>query len=130
MGHVAGGQPRADGRAGRFHLYAPEPVPYAVARYTDEVDRLYGVLDRRLAGREFICGDYSIADMACWPWIMPHAKHGQDITAFPDLQRWYEQLKTRPAPLRRGFDVGEEIRQLAAADPGRGSAPRPLRPAG
>jgi GSH-dependent disulfide-bond oxidoreductase len=104
------------GQAGHFRLYAPEPMPYSVDRYTNEVNRLYGVLDRRLAGREYICGEYSIADMACWPWILPHERHGQRLEEFPDLRRWYEQLKTRPA-LRRGFDVGREIRQLAKDGP-------------
>jgi GST-like protein len=104
------------GQAGHFRLYAPEPVPYAVERYTNEVNRLYGVLDRRLDGREHICGDYSIADMACWPWIVPHERHGQRIGEFLNLQRWYEQLKTRPA-LRRGFDVGKPIRQLSRSGP-------------
>jgi GST-like protein len=104
------------GQAGHFRLYAPEPMPYSVDRYTNEVNRLYGVLDRRLAGREYICGEYSIADMACWPWILPHERHGQKLDEFPNLQSWYEQLKTRPA-LRRGFDVGREIRQLAKDGP-------------
>ena len=104
------------GQVGHFRLYAPEPIPYAVERYTNEVNRLYGVLDRRLAGRAHICGEYSIADMACWPWIVPHERHGQHIAEFPNLQRWYEQLKTRPA-LRRGFDVGKEIRRLSSGGP-------------
>lgn len=104
------------GQAGHFRLYAPDPLPYAVDRYTNEVNRLYGVLDRRLTGREYICGDYSIADMACWPWIIPHERHGQRIEDFPHLRRWYEQMKTRPA-VRRGFDVGREIRQLARDGP-------------
>jgi GST-like protein len=104
------------GQAGHFRLYAPEPVPYAVDRYTNEVNRLYGVLDRRLADRPYICGEYSIADMACWPWILPHERHGQHLDQFPNLQRWYEHLKTRPA-LRRGYDVGREIRQLSKDGP-------------
>lgn len=91
-------------------------MPYSVDRYTNEVNRLYGVLDRRLAGRDYICGEYSIADMACWPWILPHERHGQKLDEFPNLRRWYEQLKQRPA-LRRGFDVGREIRQLAKEGP-------------
>jgi GST-like protein len=74
------------------------------------------VLDRRLDGRDHICGEYSIADMACWPWIVPHERHGQKIEAFPNLHRWYEQLKARPG-LRRGFDVGKEIRQASRGGP-------------
>ena len=104
------------GQAGHFRLYAPEKVPYAIDRYTDEVSRLYGVLDRRLAGREYVCGEYSIADMACWPWILPHKRQGQHIEEFPNLLRWYEQLKMRPA-LRRGYDVGREIRQISKDGP-------------
>ena len=66
--------------------------------------------------RAYICGEYSIADMACWPWIVPHERQGQHIDEFRNLQRWYEQMKTRPA-LRRGFDVGKEIRQLSRGGP-------------
>ena len=109
-----GGLGPMGGQAGHFRLYTPEPVPYAVARYTDEVNRLSGVLDRRLAGRTYICDEYSIADMACWPWVVPHRAHGQRIEEFPALARWYEHLKTRPA-LRRGFDVGKDIRARMAA---------------
>lgn len=104
------------GQAGHFRLYAPEPVPYAVDRYTNEVNRLYGVLDRRLADRQCICGEYSIADMACWPWILPHERHGQNLDQFPNLKRWYEHLKTRPG-LRRGYDAGREIRELSKDGP-------------
>jgi GSH-dependent disulfide-bond oxidoreductase len=108
MWQIGGLGPMA-GQAGHFRLYVPEPVPYAISRYTNETNRLYGVLDARLAGREYICDEYSIADMACWPWIVPHEGHGQTIEDFPNLKRWYDLLKTRPA-LRRGFDVGKEIR--------------------
>jgi GST-like protein len=111
-----GGLGPMGGQVGHFRLYAPEPLPYAIDRFTNEVNRLYGVLDRRLADRPYICGDYSIADMACWPWIIPHKHHGQRIEEFPHLQRWYEELKARPA-LRRGFDVGRDIRQLSRDGP-------------
>ncbi len=104
------------GQNHHFRIYAPEPVPYAVDRYTKETGRLYGVLDRRLEGREYICGDYSIADMACWPWIVPHERQGQKLADFPNVNRWYEKMKTRPG-VRRGFDVGKEIRQAMAAGP-------------
>jgi GST-like protein len=97
------------GQNHHFRLYAPEPLAYAVDRYTDEGKRLYGVLDRQLAGREYICGEFSIADMACWPWIVPHERQGVDLGDTPNIQRWYETMKTRPA-LRRGFDVYKEIR--------------------
>ncbi len=104
------------GQNHHFRIYAPEPVPYAVERYTKETSRLYGVLDRRLEGREYICGDYSIADMACWPWIVPHERQGQKLADFPNVNRWYETMKTRPG-LQRGFDVGKEIRQAMSAGP-------------
>jgi len=85
------------GQIGHFNVFAPEPVPYAIERYTREVHRLYGVLDRRLAAREFIAGEYSIADIACYPWIVPHAGHGQDFGDFPHLARWFETIAARPA---------------------------------
>lgn len=88
------------GQNGHFTVYAPEEIPYAIDRYTRETHRLYGVLDRRLAGREFIAGDYSIADMACYPWIVPHAAHGQDLAEFPHLQRWFATIAARPATQR------------------------------
>jgi GST-like protein len=104
------------GQNHHFRIYAPEPIPYAIDRYTKETARLYGVLDRRLEGREYICGDYSIADMACWPWIVPHERQGQKLADFPNVGRWYETMKTRPG-LQRGFDVGKEIRQAMSAGP-------------
>jgi GST-like protein len=82
---------------------------YAVDRYTDEGKRLCSILAGQLAGREYICGDYSIADMACWPWIVPHERQGLALGDYPNVQRWYETMKARPA-LRRGFDVLREIR--------------------
>jgi GST-like protein len=88
------------GQAGHFRIYAPETVPYGIDRYTREVTRLYGVLDRRLADREFIAGDYSIADMACHPWIAPHQAHGQNLADFPNLRRWFDAINARPATQR------------------------------
>ena len=84
------------GQIGHFNVFAPEQVPYAIDRYTRELHRLYGVLDRRLAGRAFIAGEYSIADIACYPWIVPHAPHGQDLADFPHLQRWFGTIAARP----------------------------------
>jgi GST-like protein len=97
------------GQHGHFRLYAPEKIPYAIDRYERETKRLYGVLERHLAGREHICGDYSIADMACWPWVVTHKAQGIDLAAFPEVARWYGALKERPA-LRRGYDLGRELR--------------------
>ncbi|MFD0320665.1 glutathione binding-like protein [Lysobacter gummosus] len=100
---MAGLGPMA-GQAGHFRAHAPEPVPYAIERYTREVKRLFGVLDRQLQGRDFIAGDaYSIADIACYPWIVPHAGLGQNLADTPDLQRWFESILARPAT-RRAYE--------------------------
>jgi GST-like protein len=96
---VAGLGPMA-GQAGFFNVYASEKIPFAIERYIRETSRLYGVLDRRLAGREFIVDEFSIADIACYPWIVPHQAHGQDLAAFPNVQRWFESIRTRPATQR------------------------------
>jgi GST-like protein len=88
------------GQNGHFTVYAPEKVPYAIERYVKETNRLYGVLDKHLADREFIAGEYSIADMACYPWIVPHEPHGQNLDDFPNLKRWFETIKARPATIR------------------------------
>lgn len=88
------------GQAGYFRVYAAEPVPFAIERYTREVERLFGVLDARLEGRDFIAGDFSLADIACYPWTVSHEGFGQDITAFPHLHRWCERMRARPATAR------------------------------
>jgi GST-like protein len=88
------------GQIGHFNVFAPEPVPYAIERYARETRRLYGVLDRRLADREWIAGDFSIADIACYPWIVPHRGHGQNLADFPNLRRWFEAIAARPATQR------------------------------
>jgi GSH-dependent disulfide-bond oxidoreductase len=88
------------GQIGHFNVYAPEKVPYAIERYTKETNRLYGVLNRRLADRAFIASEYSIADIACYPWTVPHAAHGQDLDDFPHLQRWFETVTARPATIQ------------------------------
>jgi GST-like protein len=103
------------GQAHHFRHYAPEPLAYAIDRYTKEVNRLYGVLDKRLADREYLAGAYSIADMAAWPWVVPWANQGQKIEEFPNLQRWLEAIKARPA-VERGFAVGKELRSTAPMD--------------
>ncbi len=96
------------GQNGHFKFYAPEQIPYAQQRYNTETLRLYGVLDRRLEDREHICIDYSIADMACWPWVITYKRQGIDLDQFPNVRRWYDLLKTRPG-LRRGYQVGKEF---------------------
>ncbi|HXQ30725.1 MAG TPA: glutathione binding-like protein [Steroidobacteraceae bacterium] len=89
------------GQNHHFNRYAPEKLPYAIDRYTRETNRLYGVLDRRLAGRTFIAGDnYSIADMAAYPWIVPWKAQLQNLEEFPDLKRWFEAIAARPATER------------------------------
>ena len=100
------------GQYGHFHVYAPEPIPYAKERYSREVGRLLGVLDRRLAGREYICGkDYTIADMACWPWIDAYDKAPFDLTPFAEVRRWRAMIAARPATLRA--EAQREFRKSA-----------------
>ncbi|MEL6139760.1 MAG: glutathione binding-like protein [Cyanobacteria bacterium J06626_23] len=85
------------GQNHHFSGYAPEKIPYAINRYVKETARLYGVLDKQLDGQDFVAGDYSIADMAMYPWIVPHQKQGQNLDDFPNLKRWFEAIKARPA---------------------------------
>ena len=89
------------GQNHHFVQYAPEVIPYAIERYVKETARLYAVLDKRLTDRDFIAGpDYSIADMACYPWIVPHARQRQELDDFPNLKRWFEAIQQRPATQR------------------------------
>jgi GST-like protein len=88
------------GQAHHFRLYAPEKLPYAIERYTNECRRLYGVLEKKLAGREYICGDYSIADMACVGWTKPWERQGQDPNDFPNVKAWLARVMARPAVVR------------------------------
>ena len=88
------------GQNHHFVQYAPEKIPYAMERYVKETNRLYGVLNKRLADREFIAGAYSIADMAAYPWIVPHEAQGQRLEDFPNVKRWFEAIKSRPATVR------------------------------
>jgi len=103
------------GQAHHFRLYAPEKIAYAIDRYTNEAHRLYSVLNRRLEGREYVCGDFSIADCACWPWIVPYKLQGQDLEEFPHLHAWHERMKARPA-VQRGMDIGKELRAPGGMD--------------
>jgi GSH-dependent disulfide-bond oxidoreductase len=89
------------GQNHHFAVYAPEKLPYAIDRYIRETGRLYGVLNKRLADRAFIAGDaYTIADMASYPWILPHKRQSQNLDDFPHLKRWFEAVKVRPATVR------------------------------
>jgi GST-like protein len=92
-----GGLGPMSGQNGHFSFYAPEKIPYAIERYVKETNRLYGVMDGRLADRPFLAGDYSIADMASYPWIVPYARYGQSLEDFPNLKRWFEAIRARPA---------------------------------
>lgn len=98
------------GQAHHFRIYAPEQISYAIDRYTNEVNRLYGVMNKRLKDREFLAGRYSIADMACIGWVKPYARQGQDIEEFPHLKRWFETMMARPA-VQRGLAAGEAARR-------------------
>ncbi|HVJ43675.1 MAG TPA: glutathione binding-like protein [Dongiaceae bacterium] len=96
------------GQNHHFSAYAPEKIPYAINRYVNETNRLYGVLDKRLADRPFVAGDYSIADMACYPWIVPYERQGQKLEDFPHLKRWFEAIQARPGTTR-AYDRAKEI---------------------
>lgn len=88
------------GQNHHFAKYAPAKIPYAIERYRNETGRLYGVMDGQLAKTPFLAGEYSIADIACYPWIVPHEDQGQDLHDFPHLKRWFEAIHSRPAVIR------------------------------
>jgi len=104
---MAGLGPMA-GQNHHFSAYAPEKIPYAIRRYVNETARLYGVLNKRLADRDYIAGSFSIADIASYPWIVPHERQGQDLDNFPHLKRWYKVIANRPAVVR-AYSMGKEI---------------------
>ena len=95
------------GQNHHFRHYAPEKVHYAIDRYVRETGRLYAVLNKRLADREFIAGEYTIADMACYPWVQPE-RQGQDIAEFPHLARWRAEIARRPA-VQRAYELAQRI---------------------
>ncbi len=101
------------GQNHHFSRHAPDKIPYAIERYVKETQRLYGVLDGRLADREFVAGAYSIADMAAYPWIVPHEAQGQKLAQFPNLDRWFAAVGARPATVR-AYEVGK---RYAGAEP-------------
>ncbi len=111
---IAGLGPMA-GQTHHFVHYAPEKIQYAIDRYVNETARLYAVLDKRLAGRKFVAGDYSIADMACYPWIVPHARQNQNLDDFPNLKRWFDRIQARPA-VQRAYEVGKSINTRPTVD--------------
>ena len=101
------------GQYGHFTVYAPEKIPYAIDRYTRERERLLGVLDKRLKGRRFIVGDdYTIADMACYPWVDPYTKAPLDLTPFPEVVRWRAAIEARPAT-QRAYAQGDFTKPTA-----------------
>ena len=119
------------GQNGHFAVFAPEKLTYAIDRYVRETARLYGVLDKRLADRAFIAGEFSIADIASYPWVVPHEAHGQDLAAFPNLRRWFDAVAARPATVRAYQGTGEtySAKGTAISEEGRrilfgGAAPR------
>ncbi|AVS67775.1 thiol:disulfide oxidoreductase [Paracidovorax avenae] len=104
------------GQNHHFTQYAPEPVPYAIDRYVKETGRLYGVLDKHLSdGREYIAGTYSIADMASYPWIVPHERQRQDLKDFPHLAQWFARIQARPATAR-AYDLAKTINTAPTVD--------------
>ncbi|OOG38898.1 glutathione S-transferase N-terminal domain-containing protein [Rhodanobacter sp. C05] len=99
------------GQNHHFNRYAPEKIPYAIERYVNETHRLYGVLNRRLDGRRFIAGtEYTIADMAAYPWIVPHEAQGMTLVEFPHLKIWFEAIRERAAT-QRAYAIGETVKE-------------------
>jgi GST-like protein len=131
------------GQCGHFLGYAPRKIPYAIDRYRNETLRLYGVMDRRLQSVEYLAGQYSIADMATWPWVRVRWLHRIDLAEFPNVQRWYEAIGSRPA-VQRALEVLAQREKIGNPDAKarealfgrsqltqkRGSTARSRRPAG
>ena len=113
-----GGLGPMSGQNNHFSNYAQEKITYAMDRYRNEVNRLYVVMNKRLADRPFLAGDYSIADMACYPWVVPHERQGQKIADFPHLKKWLETTAARPATVRAYAHV-------ATVNPGQGGIRTP-----
>ena len=109
----AGGLGPMAGQLSHFVNYAQEDVPYAHRRYANEYDRLLAVMDVRLRNRDFLAGDYSIADIASFPWVLPYRRLGNDLDNFPNLRRWFDTLKERPA-VQRGINLGKGWRRNEA----------------
>ncbi|HHP7245437.1 MAG TPA: glutathione S-transferase N-terminal domain-containing protein [Elainellaceae cyanobacterium] len=103
------------GQAHHFRQYAPEQIPYAVNRYTNEASRLYGVLNQRLGEAEYVAGDYSIADIAIFPWIVPYEQQGQSMADYPNLKRWFDAINSRPA-VKKGLALLQDERGKTKMD--------------
>jgi GST-like protein len=102
------------GQLGHFKSYAPEKIEYAIRRYSDEAHRLYRVMNTRLAGRDYLADEYSMADIACWGWASLHPMHGISFDEFPNLARWFKSIEARPA-VQRGRAAGREALEAAAS---------------
>ena len=100
------------GNAHHFRNYAQDKIQYGIDRFTNEVNRLYGVLNIRLTDRPYLAGEYSIADMATYPWVRPYKNQGQDIAEFPNLEKWFQRMRDRPA-VAKAVKVGEDLRSAA-----------------
>src|SRR5207244_3796715 len=96
------------GQNHHFRNYTTEKIPYAINRYVKETERLYSVLDERLADREFVAGAYTIADMACYPWIVLYDRQGQNLDDFPNVKRWFETIQRRDA-VQRAYAIAQTI---------------------
>ena len=103
------------GQNHHFRNYAPEQVPYAIARYEKEAMRLYSVLDKQLGGRDYVCGEYTIADMACYPWTVPHERQGINIESYPNVKRWLQTMASRPAVMR-AYEKAKEAGEMKMDD--------------
>ncbi len=103
------------GQAHHFRRYAPEKLEYAINRYTNEARRIYNVIDKRVDEVPYLAGEYSIADIATYPWLVPHSMQGQELDQYPNLKKWFEAIRERPA-VKRGYAVmAEEIEKMRAA---------------
>jgi len=103
------------GQTHHFLHYAPEKIEYAINRYVGETSRLYAVLDKRLADREYVAGDYSIADMACYPWTVSHTRQNQNLEDFQNLRRWFDSIRARPAVVR-AYEKGKAVNSQPVVD--------------
>lgn len=96
------------GQTHHFRNYAPQQIPYAIDRYVNETNRLYGVMNKRLETRDYLAGDYSIADMAAYPWVRPYKNQGQDLAQFPALQAWFARIRARPA-VQKAVHIADDL---------------------
>jgi GST-like protein len=103
------------GQAHHFRQYAPEKLDYAINRYTNEASRLYNVIDKRLGEVEYLAGDYSIADMATFPWLRSYERQGQRLEDYPNLKRWFEKIDARPA-VQKGLELLADKRRAGPMD--------------